>query len=191
MIRSFHTMPIRRRLVAGALMLSLIGTGIASLAIVSDTLNVTSNISSISVDIQGSTNDGGAYTQAVTLDWLVQTGAQYNKPVLIKNFGNVDTTLSFSGSATGTTSIRNAQFALFEVAAPTASTCPATGSAATGTVKTAGGATVGTPTFLAGSAGQVTVTAGASKYICLSINGLTVAAGDSAVQTLVITSASA
>lgn len=181
-----------RRLAAGALALSLLGTGVASLAQVSDSLTTTSNFSVLSADLQAGT-DGTTYANSLTLDWTFEAGITVNRLVYLTNAGNgpiqtggQSSTMKWSWSATGATSFSAASFRAATVSS--AANCPATGTATTNQQLVYPDSYVGSD-GATGTTSAITIQPGASAMVCLSIipkATLLPQVGDTGQQVLVI-----
>jgi hypothetical protein len=181
-LQSLRDLSLRRKIAAAVLALSLVGTGIASFAAVSDTLTQTNTFSVLNIDITAS-NDGTTFTQSLAQTWaLGGAGQSAMKAVHIKNVGNGAAALSISGTGTGSASITGAPYRLYNIT--TASQCTGAGpdGSAGQELIVGGAASVGS---VAPAAPLGNIAAGATRMFCQVVTpGTAPAVADTATQTL-------
>jgi hypothetical protein len=172
----------------------LVGTGVASLAVLSDQIVVRSTFAAALVDLQAS-EDGTAYEQSLDLVWTpVESGQPLDQvyAIQIKNASNVE--IRFAGVATAVLTPPNNGFAgvgfnIFNVASQAACVTgiPTAGALSTG--GTIDAASFGSPAPGQQAGDQVLAT-GATQWLCLNIRfggaGPTFGATDSAIQQLTL-----
>lgn len=148
---------VDRRLAILALLLAgLIGTGAWSLATISDTLQVNNAISVLTVDLQAS-RDGTTYTQSNSKSVLFESTNPVAAVYQLKNAGNGESVVTFSGTATGSAAILGAEYRVYEVA--NAAACSAS---TTGTNLASGPSTVAS----ASSTVSLTLAPAATVWLC-------------------------
>lgn len=168
----------RRLAVLALLLAGLVGTGVWSLATVTDSLTVTNNLSVLSVDIQAS-KDGTTFSQSLTQPVLLQSGSATAAVIDVKNAGNGSATLTYSATGTGASSITAGTYDLWMVANAAACTTTPVGTKISSTVSTVASST--------SNAVVVTIAPGANQWLCEVFGAGTPASTDTATQTLTFT----
>lgn len=182
----------RRAGILALLLAGLLGTGLMSLAAVTDSLNVQNNYEALSVNIQASAN-GTAAADSITFDWLIEhNDLPTRKPVFFHNVGNGSASITFSGTGTNTGTaefarILNSAFSVYTmVTGGTAGDCAA--GVNIGPDLATATSTVGS----AASATSLTLAPDAVVLLCMEIDpSLAVQPNDAATQTVTFTSTSA
>lgn len=182
-MQTFRAMPLRRRLAAGALALSLIGTAVASLAVITDQLLVTNNYSTMTVDLKGNG------TQAVTFTIVIDPTNGHYQPIDISNAGNSQLRYAMTTTATGSASITGHSGGWKVYSAASSAACLA-GTPTVLISSPAGGtmlnSVIGSPSP-GQQAGDRILAAGAAEWLCLITNAgnnMVLAPSDAATQTV-------
>lgn len=174
----------RRMAILALLLCGLLGTGLLSLAAVTDQLTVTNNIAVLTVDIQAS-RDGTTYQQSITKDVLLD-GTVTAAAIQLTNTGNGQATVRVAGAGTGAAAILGHEYRLFAVASQAACT-----SATTGTNTLTASSTVGSAASAAGATGDIVLAPGATQWLCeIFAQNVAPAQTDTATQTLTFTGTS-
>lgn len=172
-IQAARTRIDKRTALIAALLVGLLGTGLSSLALLTDQLDQNMTAAAATVDLQasldGTTYNGVGQGGSYTLDFgAVFVGNSTNKAVTLKNGGSAE--LRYAGfvvAAGQTANAANYNLAVYSVA--NEASCPTTG--------TPTGTSIASGTFAATFFGQPTtgpdtgdrtLAAGASEILCFS-----------------------
>ena len=170
----FTGISLRRRITATVLGLALIGTGLSSLAVLTDTLVDTNTFAAASIDLQGNALQTVSHTFA-----LGESGVAYDDvwALEVSNAGNVQLRYSAAASATYVPAVANGwdglNFYVHSVA--NAGQCVA-GIGAGSRISNAGITLDGLPEVFGNAAagaqaGDRTLNASASEWLCLEVKG--------------------
>lgn len=174
----------RRFAVLALLLAGLVGTGVWSLATVTDQLIDTNNYSVLTIDLQGS-NDGTTFAQTLTQSFVLEKQVAHNVPIALKNTGNGQAAVTWTGTATGSSIITGGFYRVYQVA--NAAACPYSGGTF-GTQLNNSSDTIGATSY---SGTALTVAPGATLWLCQQVPGPAALTGtETAVQTLTFTATS-